>query len=453
MAVTAHIEWPGVPGSLGYQIEYKEQSSAVWLTPGPPTNPANPTLNLFYDLEIEEGIIYDLRLASICPDGVLKYRYTTLYDAASPTYGWIEDTFTCEQDVPFTLLDTYTGFSSPQGIFWDQTSSRFYVVDVDDINSNVYHFNPATFTGFSDIVYALGTNAPVGITSASHAHDAARRRIWISGDDSGGARVLDIASGNWTFLPYGTNAPGGAARRSPIVLSNDTAYCFCSLPDTIETFDLTTLASTGSILKSGIPSASTYMTDAYGVTFVGSEAWVWAGSRGNGSIAVYNNDFTSLITTITLPGIVPPGAPWSPNPGLFWQSHLYNEATNRWYVGDTGSNSIIVINTLTKAIVNNFTITNLRGKDHASTAFFKNELTGDIFAAVRCLNSAGDLTPNSKLYRIDDTGIVYTYPDESVAQLRLRAGTNEAFGVQQNLVKWQGGAWATDGQVFKYNLS
>src|SRR5690349_159553 len=111
MAVTAHITWNAVPGSLGYLIEYKEQSSPTWLTPGPPTNPANPTLNLYYDLQINEGITYDLRLSSQCTDGVVKYRYTTLFDPSAPTYDWIEDTFICEQDTPFALVDTYTGFS------------------------------------------------------------------------------------------------------------------------------------------------------------------------------------------------------------------------------------------------------------------------------------------------------------------------------------------------------
>ena len=76
--ITAHLEWPAVPGSLGYLIEYKEQSSAVWLTPGPPTNPANPTLNLSYDLEIMEDIIYDLRLSSQCSEGTTKYKFATL---------------------------------------------------------------------------------------------------------------------------------------------------------------------------------------------------------------------------------------------------------------------------------------------------------------------------------------------------------------------------------------
>lgn len=446
--VTAHITWPAVPGSLGYLLEYKEQSSSVWITP----TPGNPTLNLFYDLDIDEGTTYDLRISSQCASGKSKYIFTTLFDPLTPTLAWVEDSFTCEQDNPFMLVDTYTGFSSPQGIFWDQTTGLFYVVDVDDAISNIWTFDPDTITGFVSANHITGPNAPVNITSASHAFDATRRRIWIAGDDSGGARVLDMATGTYTFLPYGTDGGGGTSRRSPIVLSSSTAYCFSASPDTIETFNLTTLAPISSIPKGTIPSSATFMTQAYGVTFVGSEAWVYAGQRSDGDIAVYDSTFTTLITTITVPGKAVPGSPWTPNPGFYWQSHFYDAANNRWYISDTGSNQIIILNSTTKAVINQITITNLRGRNHASASFFKNELTGEIFAGVRCENINGDPSTNNKLYKINDSGIIYIYPDEAVALFKLRTGTNEAFGVQQNLVKWQGGVWATDGLVFKYNV-
>lgn len=448
--VTAHIEWPGVPGSLGYLIEYKVQGDPTWLTPGPPTDPANPTLNLFYDLQIDEGIIYDLRLSSQCPDGTFKYRYTTLFDALAPALGWMEDTYTCEQDSPFTLADTYTGFSSPQGIFWDEITQLFYVVDVDDALGNVWTFDPDTITGFASATHILGVNAPIGLFVASHAFDPVNRRIWTAGDDTGGARVLDMSSATWTLLVYGTDGSTGSSRRSPVVLSSSTAYCFSASPDTIETYDLATLAPISSIPKGGIPSSATFMTQSYGVTFVGSEAWVYAGSRGDGNIAVYDSTFTTLITTIVLPSISTPGAPWTPNPSLYWQSHFYDAVNNRWYVSDTGSSRIIILDTLTKGVLNNIVVSNKRGKSFAAGSFFKNELTGEIFASIQCVNAAAD-TANTKLYRISGDEITYIFPDESTTALKNRIGTNEGWGVQQNLVK-PTGAWATDGLVFKYTL-
>lgn len=446
---TATIEWSGVPGSLGYLFEYKEQTSSVWITP---TTPANPTLNLSYPLDIDSDIIYDFRISSNCADGTTKYAFGTLFYEGTPTYGWIGGDYICEQDSPFNLVNTYTGFSSPQSIYWDNTTGLYYVVDVDDVLGNVWAFDPDTITGFSSATHITGANAPVNMLVGSNAFDSVNRKIWTAGETTGGARVLDLASNTWTFLPYGSNGAGGTGTRSPIVLSSSAAYCFSTSPNTIEVFDLVSLAPVTTITKSSIPSSGTYMAQAYGVTFVGAEAWVWAGQRVNGNIAIYDSAFTTLLGTITLPGILTPGSPWSPNPSYYWQSHMYDAVTNRWYVSDTGSNQIIIINTLTKAIVNQISITNLRGKDHASASFFKNELNGEVYAAVRCENTTGDGTLNTKLYRIDDTGVTYVYPNESVTFLRLREGTNEAFGVNPNLVQWQGGAWATDGLVFKYNL-
>lgn len=449
------LSWPGVPGALGYLVEIKEQSSSTWTTPGPPLNPANPTLNLSYEVQVEEGITYDVRLSTLCAQGAIKYRYTTIFDPLSPSFGWIEDTYSCEQDTPFVLTNTYTGFSSPQGIFWDEPTGLFYVVDVDDVQGNVWTFDPDTITGFPSATHITGPNAPLNMYVTTHALDSTNRRIWTAGDDTGGARVLDIASGTWTFLSYGVNSSLGNSARNPVILSSSTAYCFSNNEGTssgIKTFDLSTITPTGTILFSSIPSQSTYLTQSYGVTFVGSEAWVWAGSRSNGNIAVYNNTFTSLLATITLPGIATPGSPWTPNPSFYWQSHFYDEINNRWYVGDTGSNQIIIIDTVAKTIIKQEIIINLRGRDHAATSFFRNELTGEIFASVACANFAGDPNTNNKLYRLTDSGIAYVYPDESTAALKLRLGTNEAFGVQQNLTKPQAGAWATDGLVFKYTL-
>lgn len=446
---TGIIHWSGLPGSLGYLVEYKEQASSTWITP---TSPANPTLNLEYPIDIDADTIYDFRISSLCPNGTFKYGYGTLYYPGTPSFGWIGGDYVCEQDSPFDLIDTYTGFSSPQSIYWDNTTGFFYVVDVDDVQGNVWAFDPDTITGFGSANHIVGANAPINMLVTSNAYDPANRRIWTTGDNTGGARILDMATNTWTFLPYGSNGSGGSGTRNPLILSSSAAYCFSSAPNTIEVFDLATLAPVTTIAKSGIPSSSTYMTQSYGVTFVGSEAWVWAGQRSNGNIAVYDSGFTTLITTISLPGISTPGGGWTPNPGLYWQSHMYDSATNRWYVSDTGSRQIIIINASTKAIINQISITNLRGKNFASASFFKNELSGEIYAGVRCENNAGDSTLNTKLYKINDTGITYVYPNESVAFLRLREGTNEAFGVQQNLVQWQGGAWATDGLVFKYNL-
>ena len=431
--------------SIEYVISYKLSTDTTWIVP-----PGNPTsTSPFYIAGLANSTQYDFRVASEC--GITTVTETT---DGPITFVWVEDTYTCEQDTPFTLVNTYTGFSSPQGIFWDQTSGRYYVVDVDDVNGNVWWFNPNIMTGYSDANHIAGVAYSA---AAAHVFDPVNRKIWVTGDNTGGAHVLDIASDTFTTITYGTDGSGGSSQRSPIILGPTDVYAFSSTPNQISLYNRVTLALSSTIDKALIPSSSTYMTQSYGVTFVGSEAWVYAQSRTEGKIAIYDSTFSSLVATIDLPtaGCNPPssipGTSWSPNPGLYWQSHYYDASTNRWYVSDTGSSRILIIDTVTRTIVANFTISNKRDKDFAAAAFFKSQLTGEIFATVRCGDNAGDITANFKLYKINDSGITYIYPNEATAALVLRSGTNESWGVQQNLVSWQGGAWATDGLLFKYN--
>lgn len=428
--------------SVEYIIKYKEAESINWIiAPGNPTN-TSP----FYIGGLELNVLYDFSIESSC--GIVTFQGIS---NTPEMFLWIEDTFVCEQDNPFTLADTYTGFSSPQGIYWDETFQRYYVVDVDDVNGNVWWFNPNTMSGYSDANHISGVNFSA---VTAHVHDPVNRKIWVAGDNTNGAHVLDIGTGIFTPISYGTNGTPGSSARAPLLLGSTNVYAFSNSPNAIYLYDRITLALNDTILKSTIPFSSTYMTQAYGVTIVGNEAWVWAGSRGNGSIAIYDSNFTTLLSTIDLPsnGAQVPGGSWTPNPSLFWQSHFYDASNNRWYVSDTGSSKIFIINTVSRNIINTIDIGNKRGKNFASASFFKSELSGEIFAAVRCSNTASDI-PNTKLYKLSDSGITYMYPDESTTTLKIRVGTNESWGVNQGLVSWQGGAWNIDGQLFKYNES
>lgn len=447
---TVHISWLPLPGSNGYTIEYKLKSSNVWIKPGPPDNPANPTLNTYYDLEVEEGGEYDGRLSSVCPSGFKYVFFDMLPPDPTPVLVWEEDTYQCTQaGTGFTLDDTFTGFSSPGGIMWDNTSQRFYVIDFDDVLGNFWWFDPSTITGFASANHIAGSTSDIN----TYTYDTANRRIIAAGDGSGGAKVLNIATNTVTSLPYGTDTSPGTGRRAPIILSSNRIYAFCKLPDIIRTYNRTTLVFIQEISKGSIPSASTYMpsTEGYHAVAIGSEIWIIAASRSASAIARYDLDFTTLNGTIPLTGSATAGGSFG---GRYWMNFYYNEDTNRLFIGDLGSQNLFVVNTATNAVINTIQIPNMRGKLYGDFAFSKSEFDGSLYMQVRGIDTLSDSSPNFKLYRIDIlTGdLLYIYPDTQAALLSWRAGTNEQWGVAPGVVSWAvpNTGWDTDGLILKY---
>lgn len=447
---TVHISWLPLPGSNGYTIEYKLKSSNVWIKPGPPDNPANPTLNTYYDLEVEEGEEYDGRLSSVCPSGFKYVFFDMLPPDPTPVLVWEEDTYQCTQTGSGLVLDqTYTGFSSPAGITWDNTSGRFYVVDYDDVLGVFWWFDPDTITGFGSANHIAGS---ITTDINTYVFDTVNRRIIAAGDGTGGAKVLDIAAGTVTDLTYGTNTSAGTGRRAPIILSSNRIYAFCKLPDIIRTYNRSTLVFIQEILKSSIPSAGVYMpsTEGYHAVAIGSEIWIIASSRSASAIARYDLDFTTLNGTITLPGAATASGSFG---GRYWMNFYYNEDTNRLFVGDLGSQLLYTINTATNAVVNTVQISNMRGKTYGDFGFSRSEFDGSLYMQVRGINSLSDSSPNYKLYKIDIvTGeLLFIYPDTQASIVSWRAGTDEQWGVAPGAVSWSGTpGWDTDGLILKY---
>jgi len=365
----------------------------------------------------------------------------------APTFSWVEDTYTCQQEELFGLVATYGGFSSPFGIAWDTLTGRYYVVDCDDVNGNFYWFNPDTITGYGSVTHLSGSTSDINVFVV----DKENRRIIAAGDESGGAKVLDMAAATVSSLPYGTDAVAGTGRRTPMALSDSYLYAFCSLPNVLRRYNRSTLAFVDEINKSSIPSNGTYLVNGYSVNFIGSEIWVGATSRSAPEIARYSSDFLTLLGTIPLPGATVPGSPWTAA-SRYWQTHFYDAGNNRYYVSDIGSRKIFVINTLTGAIINSYVINNMRGKHFIDTGFSKSDLDGKIYASVRGTDNLSDPTSNFKLYIINPTtgGIENIYPDASAGHLTTRSGTTQQWGTVTGSVSWTGGSWQTDGLIQKY---
>lgn len=454
MAVIAHIEWTAVPGSLGYFIEYKEQSSSVWLTPGPPTNPANPTLNLYYDLEIEEGTYYDGRISSQCSGGTVKYRYFQLYENSEPI--WIEDTYTCEQDDPFSIGDTYSGFSSPIFLHWDETQQRFYIVDWDDASGNLYWINPSTFTGFGDQTYISGSIAP-GTHNLIQSADSSPslRKIFMGGPDTSGVMVYDISANTITTINDGTT--NGPFARLFTRIINGTLYVGNQLAGTITLINPATDSVIGSpILTSSIPgnTGNKYFNNSYYIHPVNGELWVCAAyaRATSGNIARYNSDFSSFLGEIVIPGAATAtGGTWN---NRYWQGHFYDSAKNRFYLADAGSFTNTVIDTTTNTVIEQVPVSNMEGKNYPIINWSLNGLTGQLYA-----NKQSQDTPEgtggviNKFYVQNRDNYEYEsmYLNQLTNGLTLRPGSNEFWAVTPG-VTWNAAGWDTDGIIFKYTV-
>lgn len=431
--------------NLSWKIEGQPDSSYTAL-PNATVNPAGNIISPNPYTFLTGTTFEDIRVRAIntCNNSTV----TALFDGfAEPI--WVEYTFACEQDTASGLVDTYEGFSSPIGMAYDSTTARFFVVDSDDTGGNFFSFNPDTITNYSSVTHIAGSNTDINTFIV----DRINRRIIAAGDGSGGAKVLNMATSTVTDIPYGNNAAPGTGRRTPVALSDNFFYAFCSSPNVVRRYNRGALTFVDEINKTTIPSNNMYLVNGYSVNFIGDEIWVGATARGNSNIARYSADFLTLIGTISLPGATIPTTGWTAF-SAFWQTHYYDSENNRYYVSDLGSRNIYVINTITRDIVLQFQITSTRGKNYTSCSFIKNELDGKIYLSVSCINNLGDSTANFKLYKLDPiTGErEIVFPNSSGSQLTLRPGTQEQWAVSPGLRSWDSPNtnWNIDGRILKY---
>lgn len=377
---------------------------------------------------------------------------TTTTTTTAAILVWVENTYACEQTIPFTLVDTVTSFSSPAALWWDEPSSQFVVVDIDDVNGNCYTFDPDTIANYNDRNVIPGL---AGDHVLSYDFDSVNRKVWMVGDNTGGAKVANLATNAMTTASFGTN---GAYYRTFCKILDNTVYCSYKTSSGVTPLDMflfnkNTEAPISSIPNGSIPSGATYFSGVIGLEIVnGNEIWCYAGQRNNGDIAIYNTTLTSVIATISLSAagaITVPG--WGFN--RYWQSHFYDKDKDRWYVQDIGSNKWFVINTLTRNVIYTKDLDNRQGKPYSAFAFVKNEVTDDLYLTGTHLNSTSDVAQISKTYEVDRDTYEYVnfYPNVVFSSLRSKPGTNELWGTHTGLLFNSGNPiWQTDGQLQKY---
>lgn len=450
MAANYKVTWNPLAGATGYLVEYKANGDVNFTTP---SDTPNPTLNTFYDLTLTPGVAYTVRLTSFISGKRCTPVLKQFTAAGTPviTLEWVTDDFTCEQEAAFTLQTTYTGFRSPVDIFWEDTLGKFIVVDFDDPNGLVYTFNPLAFTGYADRTVIAGTAG--GQTRIGADYDGDNRRVWYSGDQTSGVKVVDIVGNNTTSLPFGTN---GNFTRMIVKILGTNVYCASRAtsgsPTDILIFDKNNpLNPPITKTNASIPNGSSYFSDAFTMTKVGNEIWVGAAQRANGDIGRYSLDLSNFYGTVVLPS----KAIWVS--GKYWQGHYFDEAKNKYYVNDSGSNNLYVIDTsneFSPTVVTTQHIGNRRDKAKAVYNFVKNEITDELYFSGNDQNDTSGSGAVSRTYLIDRDSFkfLYIYPNVVFGSLKHRLGTNELWGVTAGQLYTQNPAIPADGSILKFTV-
>lgn len=126
--ITYRLSWDPVPGSFGYTVSYRELGED-WIIPD--TSP-NPTLNTYYDLVLETGITYDLRVSSEsneCFPGYSYYRLTTQSgNCCNPGYTLSPDESYCYQinTTAPTIIQSDICLAPSQRIEYSGLGTRIY---------------------------------------------------------------------------------------------------------------------------------------------------------------------------------------------------------------------------------------------------------------------------------------------------------------------------------------
>ncbi len=442
MAEVANIVWP-VESGRTYKIEYKKHSDSVWIVAYANVSTSPQTIT-----GLESDTLYDFAVSTHCGLNDSGRRITT--QTTPNNYIWIGGLYTCEQDSIFTLDTTVTGLSSPARLMYDEPTDRYYVIDADDTTALIWWFDPDTFVSAGDRNYVSGQ--PVFSPNYIQATDVdpSIRTLFGAGPNSGGLMAYKVSTNTYTLIPYGTN---GSFSRLLVKVLGNTVYCSNSAgTPSITLVDKNLLAVTSTVSIGSIPSGSLYFNNSYQLGMVGSNVWVTASAgrigAGAGNIAIYNSTLTTLIGTITLPGVTGPA--WS---SAYWQSHFHDVDKGIWYAHDIGSSTLHIIDTATLTIIDTIVFNNRQGKSNVNIGFDINSVNEDMYMSYIGLDDPADGSMILRYYKFNRD----TYERENMilgttaSQLTNRIGTNEFWAISTGTAAWQATPdWMTDGQAFKY---
>jgi hypothetical protein len=381
---------------------------------------------------LTDGESYTIKVKNNCKEGYFTTDFTA---GVAPVYVWKAGATECEKEGGLGVNKNITSMSSPLNSWYDASTNRLYVADQDDANGNVMWANPASVTNYADFTHSA---AVLDAALYNNAFDPQFRRIYFVGADTGGLLVYDIDSDSTSVVAFGTN---GAFRRTTLLITSDLIYCNDG-SDSIVAINRNDLTIASTTLVSAIPSNTRFTN--YALLRVGSSMYVIGSNNSVPTIGVYNLDFTTNITNITLTG----AATWTG--GTYYQNGFYDAESDRLYVGDTGSSKRFVIDPGTNTVLNIQTITNKNGKSNIEMSWTVNPITNELYALHAGKDTPSDGSPVVRTYVENRNTYSYAnmFKDQLYRQMSIIDGTGQVAVANPGITAWVGtGGWNTDGTV------
>jgi len=171
--ITYRLTWDPVPGSFGYTISYREHRDGDWIFP---STSGNPTLNTYYDLVLETGIVYDIRVASESNKCFPTYAY---YQLTTQSGNCCNPGYTLSPDESYCYKINTTAPTVIQSDICLAPSQR---IEYTSIGTRIY--NPGFGTDLAGSYTSLSTVTQWKSNSSSTG-PMNREGIWVDTDCNG----------------------------------------------------------------------------------------------------------------------------------------------------------------------------------------------------------------------------------------------------------------------------
>lgn len=377
-----------------------------------------------------------IEILDVCTGGTTSTSTTTTSSTTTtttlePNLFWIPFATECESSNGFEVDKLITGLSSPLKTWYDAVNELVYVADQDDdVNGNVYWFNPVTATTAGDMVH---TPAIMDNELYNASIDSTYRRIYFVGKDSGGLLVYDIDTNSTSVVSFGTN--GIPFNRVGLTVAPNYIYCTlgnASTTTNIVIINRSVLTIAFNHLTSSLPTPTQFTGGSFTLTPVGSEIWVASSNSSFPDVGVYSGDLLTRHTGIVLPS----AATW--DFGKYHQGLFFDETKNRVYATEIGSSRRHVINATTRTVIDTRVNDNEGGKSNSGLSWSINPITNELVASFIALNTGSDATPIKRTYIVnrDTYDYINMFEGQYYINLQPITGTNTLVGSDPGAPFW-----------------
>ena len=174
MAVIYQVSWDAVAGATGYLIEYRASTDSVWITP---STSANPTLFTYYDLVLDTGATYYIRVSTQGTACISKYSLVTLM---VPSGNCCPVGYTLSPDETYCFQENTTSPTVEQSDICLAPSTR---IEYSGVGTKL--FTSGYSSDLSSANYTLLTNVSQWKSSSSANGPMNRNGVWVDTDCNG----------------------------------------------------------------------------------------------------------------------------------------------------------------------------------------------------------------------------------------------------------------------------